>query len=240
MNKVWLSSSFFDLITCLLTWFCLSFLIACGGAPTTTDLSELQRSYKNEKSLLTATRSAVATHDEYQTHLKTGKGKVFAIGATGATDIIKEHLPYPFKGREVMKQYLQGDFQITGVKHFEYLSGNRARLTLTFTGNHIKVTVPKQYRSFVKPKEIANLKKGLKKGEIDVVVTAYISAKKNMLVLDPKAYDARLATNIGGRKADLIKGINRKILVRKKLPLEGSISGWKKLLTTAHHLVFMP
>lgn len=230
------------LMTALLLSLCgLSVcMVGCGGTPTTSDLKELKRTYQSDKSQLKATRSAVETNEAYQAHLKSGDGKLFLIGAGAATDTVKQHLPYPFKGREVMKKYLQGDFQITGVKHFEYLSGNRARLTLTFTGKNIKVTVPKQYRSFVSKKEIANLKTGLKKGEIDVVVTAYISAKKDALILAPKAYEARLATNIGSRKADLIKGINRKILVRKALPLEGSLKGWRRLLTTAHHLILMP
>ena len=227
--------------TWLLATLTLSlWLVGCGGAPTTTDLKELKRAYRSDSSQLKATRNAVETNSAYQAHLKSGKGEALFIGAGAATDIIKQRLPYPFKGREVMKQYLKGDFQITGVKHFEYLSGNRARLTLTFTGKNIKVSVPKQYRSFVSKKEIANLKKGLKRGEIDVVVTAYISAKKDALVLAPKAYDARLATNIGSRKSDLINGINRKILVRKALPFQGALKGWRSLLTTAHHLVLMP
>jgi len=225
----------------LLATLTLSFwLVGCGGAPTTTDLKELKRAYRSDSSQLKATRNAVQTNSAYQAHLKSGQGDALLIGARGATEIIKQRLPYPFKGREVMKKYLRGDFQITGVKHFEYLSGNRARLTLTFTGKNIKVSVPKQYRRFVSKKEIANLKKGLKRGEIDVVVTAYISTKKDALVLAPRAYDARLATNIGSRKGDLIKGINRKILVRKALPFEGSLKGWRSLLTTAHHLILMP
>jgi len=217
----------------------MSLALGCGGAPTTTDLKSLSRAYKADKSQLKATRVAVETNERYQSHLKSGDGEALIMGAHAMTDIIKAQLPYPFKGKEVMKQNLRGDFKITGVKHFEYLSGNRARLTLTFTGSKIKVIVPKQYRSFVNPKEIANMKRGLKKGEIDVVVTAYISAKKNAIILSPRAYDARLATNIGSRKSDLIKGINRKIFVRKAIPLQGSLSAWRKLLTTAHHLILM-
>jgi len=215
-------------------------LVGCGGGLTTQDLEAARLDVKAKESELKATSAAVETKEDYVDFLSANKGGAILIGPEALTQAIKGMLPYPFEGKELMKGMISGDFQVLSVHNFSLLPGNQARLTLKFKGERVKVTVPSQYRAFVSKGEVSAMKKALTGGELDVTVSAYLSPKDGALVLKPRCTDGRFNANLGKRKGDVMNGINRKLMRKKKLKLSAPLSASARLLTTPNHLVILP
>lgn len=225
----------------VLSLACALSCYACGSsALTTQDLEAVRLEVKSKESELKAQSAAVETKDDYQTFLSSGQGSAILIGPEAFTQAIKQMLPYPFQGSELMKGMLSGDFQVLSVHNFTLLPGNQARMTLKFKGEKIKVTVPSQYKAFVSKKDVSTMKKALTGGELDIVVSAYLSPQDGALVLKPRCTDGRFNANLGNRKGDVMNGINRKLMRKKKLKLSAPLTASSRLLTTPNHLVILP
>jgi hypothetical protein len=214
---------------------------ACGSsALTTQDLEAMRLEVKSKESEIKAQSAAVETKEDYQSFISTNEGSAILIGPEALTQAIKQMLPYPFQGNELMKGMLSGDFEVLSVHNFSILPGNQARLTLKFKGENIKVTVPSKYKAFVSKKDVSAMKKALTGGELDIVVSAYLSPKDGALILKPRCTDGRFKANLGSRKGDVMNGINRKLMRKKKLKLGAPLSASSRLLTTPNHLVILP
>jgi hypothetical protein len=225
-------------LVCFTCLWCFSG-VACG--PSVASLKSRKSEVSSLKKKIRAAEANQRAAKRYTAALKSGEHAWFAIGKTGLHRVMKDFLPYKFKGKHLSKKRLKGDFAFTTPSKISLHSGNRIRYRVKFQAKKVSVNLKGIFGA--SKSDGRKIKQALEGGgTLDIEIKAYIDGKKQNVILMGNCYRVKLnKQNTSSHRDYLRDGINSKFFkFGRRLPLPSSLKSIKPtLLTTSNQIVII-
>jgi len=215
------------------------FIVGCG--PNQYNLKTRKKEVAKLKRSIKAARSAKAASARYREGLQGKSVNWIAVSKESIGAAIAAYLPYRYRGQDLSKKRLRGNFWFSKPSKVKLHPGNRLTYRMGFGAK--KVTVNLKGIFGAGKSDAREIKEALQGGgTLSMDVTMQLNAKKGQLFLFSNCTAVKLnKRNTRRNRKYLRDAINKKFFkFGYRIPLPDAMNKLQgHLLTTAHHVVIV-
>ena len=165
----------------------------------------------------------------------------FAVGAKEIQKAMGDFMPYRFKGQQLKKKRLKGDFAFHSPSRVAIKHGGRLTYRTKFSGKKVKVNL--KGIAFATKSHARKAERALSGGGyMDVEVRVYLDKAKKHLILDGHCARVKLNKENTSDNRDMLRdALNSKFFrYPRKMPIPKALTGMSpQLVATPNHFILV-